>query len=114
MPFSLPERIRDSKECVPSAPISGHRRRGYRSLWRMIVAVTFDADGTLWDFERVMREALALVVDTLRAQISERAAGLTVERMIAIREQVAAEPGMRGASLEQIRLASFERALALL
>ena len=24
----------------------------------MIAAVTFDADGALWDFERVMREAL--------------------------------------------------------
>jgi FMN hydrolase / 5-amino-6-(5-phospho-D-ribitylamino)uracil phosphatase len=80
----------------------------------MIAAVTFDADGTLWDFERVMREALTLVVGALQAHAPDRAADLSVERMIAIREQVAAEPALRGASLEQVRLASFERALVLL
>ncbi len=34
----------------------------------MIEAVLFDGDQTLWDFERVMREALIAVLDELRAE----------------------------------------------
>ena len=33
----------------------------------MIQAVLFDGDQTLWDFERVMRDALTAVADELRA-----------------------------------------------
>lgn len=33
----------------------------------MIEAVLFDGDQTLWDFERVMRQALSAIVDELRA-----------------------------------------------
>jgi len=80
----------------------------------VIAAVTFDADGTLWDFERVMREALALALDEPRVQVPDRAADLTVPRLAAIRDQVAAEPPMQGALLDQIRLAAFERTLELI
>jgi putative hydrolase of the HAD superfamily len=80
----------------------------------VIAAVTFDADGTLWDFERVMREALALALDALRARLPDRTDGLTVERLAEIRDEVANEPGMQDAPLNQIRVAAFERTLELI
>jgi len=80
----------------------------------VIAAVTFDADGTLWDFERVMHEALALALAALQTHHPERAAGLTVLQLAAIRDEVAAEPRMQGARLDEIRLASFERALEVI
>src|SRR5688572_3234578 len=80
----------------------------------MIRAVTFDADGTLWDFERAMREGLAMVLVELQGLVPRqsvgRAAALTVGDLNAIRERVAAELGL-GATLEQVRIASFARTL---
>jgi putative hydrolase of the HAD superfamily len=77
----------------------------------VIKVVTFDADGTLWDFQRVMREALVLALDALRSHAPRQAGQLTIADLMRIREQVAAEAGMRGATHEQIRLVSFERTL---
>jgi putative hydrolase of the HAD superfamily len=73
--------------------------------------VTFDADGTLWDFQRVMREALVLALDALRSHAPFQTERLAIGDLMRIRDQVAAEVGMRGATHEQIRLASFERTL---
>lgn len=76
----------------------------------MIRAVTFDADGTLWDFEQAMFQAQTLVLADLQARMPA-AASLTVDRLLAIREEVAAVLEPQGASLIQIRLAAFERTL---
>jgi putative hydrolase of the HAD superfamily len=77
----------------------------------VIKVVTFDADGTLWDFERVMREAFALVLAKLRDHVPRHAGALTVDDLIRIRERVAGERAMQQATHEQIRLASFVRTL---
>lgn len=81
----------------------------------MIRAVTFDADGTLWDFERAMREALAMALIELRGLVPRnsavRAAALTAGDLAGMRDRVAAELQPGGATLERIRLASFERTL---
>jgi FMN hydrolase / 5-amino-6-(5-phospho-D-ribitylamino)uracil phosphatase len=80
----------------------------------VIRAVTFDADGTLWDFESAMHYAQTLVLADLQARLPQQAADLTVDRLMAIREDVAAELEPRGATLIQIRLVAFERTLELI
>lgn len=81
----------------------------------MIRAVTFDADGTLWDFERAMHEALALVLIELQALVPRqnvaRAAALTVDDLGTIRDRVAAELRPTNPTLEQVRIAAFARTL---
>lgn len=58
-----------------------------------------------------MFHAQTLVLADLQARMPERAAGLTVERLMAIRDEVAEQLGPQGASLIQIRLAAFARTL---
>jgi 2-haloalkanoic acid dehalogenase type II len=77
----------------------------------VIKAVTFDADGTLWDFERVMRESLTLALDALRSHAPREAGTLSVDDLIRIRDRVASDDSMLGATHEQIRLVAFERTL---
>ncbi len=74
-----------------------------------IRAISFDGDGTLWDFEAAMRGALADVIAALRQRDAAVAAGLTVERLMALRDEVAEEWRERGARLEEIRRESFRR-----
>ncbi|MCC7368557.1 MAG: HAD family hydrolase [Chloroflexi bacterium] len=83
-------------------------------MMTMIQAVTFDADGTLWDFEQAMRQAQAAVLDALRHQRPDCPSWLTVERLMAIRDDTAVEMEARGATLIEIRLAAFERTLELI
>jgi putative hydrolase of the HAD superfamily len=61
-----------------------------------------------------MREALALALDQLRVHLPDRAADLSVPQLAAIRDEVATEPQMQGALLDEIRVAAFERTLELL
>lgn len=78
-----------------------------------VSAVSFDADGTLWDFDAVMRRALAVVLDSLRTRAGGAAAAdLTVDTMIGIRERVAREASHDWSRLEEIRRAAFEATLA--
>ncbi len=76
-----------------------------------ITAVSFDGDGTLWDFEKVMRHSLRHVLRELERIDAGIASRLTIERMIAIRNETAEE--MRGitVNLEAIRLEAFRRTL---
>lgn len=76
-----------------------------------MAAVSFDADGTLWDFDAVMRNALGIALDAIRDECGRLADGLTVEAMIATRERVAAEHDHQWANLEDIRLRAFEATL---
>lgn len=78
----------------------------------MIEGVFFDGDQTLWDFEVLMRRALASTLDYLRElRPGPRTDGVDVESMMADRTAVAADPDSTRLRLEQLRLASFDRTL---
>jgi FMN hydrolase / 5-amino-6-(5-phospho-D-ribitylamino)uracil phosphatase len=81
----------------------------------MVGAVSFDADGTLWDFDRVMRRALQITLAELRRRRpGEETSALTVEELIAIRDEVAADHRHDWSRLEDIRLAAFNATLVRL
>jgi 2-haloalkanoic acid dehalogenase type II len=74
--------------------------------------VSFDADGTLLDFERVMRDALERTLGEIRTAVPGPAAeALTVERLIATRDLVARELRGHARKMERLRLLAFERTL---
>ena len=77
---------------------------------RQIKAVSFDDDMTLWDFQKVMRQSLAITLAELRQWVPGRAsADMTVEKMVEIRYM--AEANLRGETVgpEAIRLEGFKR-----
>ena len=77
-----------------------------------ITTISFDGDGTLWDFAKVMRHSLRYALGELRRRIpGEPSERLTIEEMIHIRNVVAAELKGMVTSLEQIRLRAFQRTL---
>jgi 2-haloalkanoic acid dehalogenase type II len=76
-----------------------------------IKAVSFDADGTLWDFQQVMRHSLGKVMEELEYLDSQAAAALNIDKMIAIRDRVAEELKGKTTNYEVIRLAAFRRTL---
>ena len=76
-----------------------------------ITTISFDADGTLWDFEGVMRHALECALDELRRLVPAAPDSLSIETLIAIRNQVAEEQKDRGLTHEAIRLEAFKRTL---
>ena len=76
-----------------------------------ITTISFDADGTLWDFEGVMHHALGCALEELRRLVPATPDSLTIETLIAIRNQVAEEHKNRGLTHEAIRLEAFKRTL---
>ncbi len=76
-----------------------------------IVAISFDGDGTLWDFEAVMRHSLHHALVELHRLAPHVSSSLSIETMIAIRNQVADELRGRVTSFEAIRLEAFRRTL---
>ena len=83
------------------------------TFMQTIKAISFDGDMTLWDFERVMRHSLALTLGELRRLAPGRAsADLTIDRMIEIRNSVAAELAGSVVDLEEIRFQAFRRTVA--
>jgi FMN hydrolase / 5-amino-6-(5-phospho-D-ribitylamino)uracil phosphatase len=77
-----------------------------------IAAISFDGDGTLWDFESSMRAALALAAESLNETgVSRAGEPVTAEWLAAVRNEVAAWPELHGAGMEVIRLLAFEEAL---
>ena len=76
-----------------------------------ITTISFDADGTLWDFEGVMRHALGCALDELRRLVPAVPDSLSINTLIAIRDQVAEEQKSRGLTHEAIRLEAFKRTL---
>lgn len=77
-----------------------------------ISAISFDGDMTLWDFQKVMRHALKKTLAELRRLVpTQDAAQLTVENMIAIRNQVEKDEHGRTWNMEELRLLAFERTL---
>ena len=77
---------------------------------RRITTISFDGDGTLWDFDKIMRHSLSLTLDELRRLKPETAViNLTVDKMIEIRNTVAGELKGRTINLEEIRFHAFRR-----
>lgn len=76
-----------------------------------IRVISLDADGTLWDFEKVMRHSLTKVYEELVNIKPETSKLLTIDKMIAIRERVARHPENKNKKLEEIRLEAFRRTL---
>ena len=78
-----------------------------------IRAIFFDGDDTLWNFRDAMRAALGETLVVLRRIVGNEAAdALTVERMVEIREAVAAEMSESTTLVETIRRVSLARTLA--
>ncbi len=82
-----------------------------RDIGDRITTISFDGDDTLWDFEKVMRSSLAKTLAELRRLHPGAAGSLTVESMIATRNEVAEEIRGKELDLEAVRYAGFRRTL---
>ena len=77
-----------------------------------ISVISFDGDMTLWDFRKVMRHSLKqTLVELQKHTPTPHALKLTVDEMIAIRDQLAEEVKGEIWSLLEIRQRAFERTL---
>ena len=77
-----------------------------------ISAISFDGDMTLWDFLKVMRHSLKHTLAELQKQRpTQRVLNLSIDKMIAIRDQFAESVKGEVWNLEEIRLGAFERTL---
>jgi putative hydrolase of the HAD superfamily len=77
-----------------------------------IKAVSFDADQTLWDFQRVMRHSLGYVLKILENESPVIASKLSIDGMITTRNRVAEYLKGKTTNLEEIRLEAFRATLA--
>jgi FMN hydrolase / 5-amino-6-(5-phospho-D-ribitylamino)uracil phosphatase len=78
----------------------------------MITTISFDADGTLWDFSSVMQEALSRTLAKLRVLVpGPQAQALTVADLQQTRDEIAKAFQGKKVSLEHIRLKAFEQTL---
>jgi len=77
-----------------------------------VKAISFDGDGTLWDFEKAMRHALHHVLRELQRLDLESVAALNVEKMVTIRKRVAEKLKGKVTNLEVVRLEAFRETLA--
>ncbi len=75
-----------------------------------IKAISFDADRTLWDYEKSMRKSLEETLKELKRLDPKSASLLDIENMIKIREKVSHELE-KTTDLKEIRHESFRRAL---
>ncbi|WP_158613089.1 HAD family hydrolase [Nocardiopsis sp. Huas11] len=77
-----------------------------------IRAISFDGDQTLWDFRAAMRRALAEAARFLDERGLRREGGpVSADWLAELRDEVAGEPRFARSTMEEIRLASFERAV---
>ena len=76
-----------------------------------IKSITFDLDGTLWDYEAIMQRSLALTLEELAKHDAIAASQLNVEKVIAVRDRVANQMKSSVIDLEQVRLESFKQTL---
>ena len=76
-----------------------------------IQVVTFDADGTIWDFQQTMRDELGVSLRALQHMYPEEAAELTVEEMVAHRDEAAKVFRGQPMTMEGLRFAAFVRSL---
>lgn len=73
--------------------------------------LSFDGDGTLWDFEESMREALCITLEKLHATSPEHAEQMTIDTLILIRDRVADNAPPEMIDLDEVRRESFHQAL---
>jgi FMN phosphatase YigB (HAD superfamily) len=84
-----------------------------RNKTSVITTLSFDADGTLWDFSSVMQEALSRTLLELRTLVpGSGAEALTVADLQQTRDEVAKTFRGNKVSLEEIRLKAFEQTLS--
>jgi putative hydrolase of the HAD superfamily len=76
-----------------------------------IKTVCFDLDGTLYDFQNVMRHSLRIALAEITRRLPECGKQLSIDRMIQIRNRTAAELKGKTTNLEEVRLASFKKTL---
>ena len=76
-----------------------------------IKAISFDVDGTLWDFESAMRTALEEVLSELAQVDPHTARKLDAERMIVLRDETHERLRGRINDLDAIREESIKQAL---
>ena len=76
-----------------------------------ITTISFDVDGTLWDFERFTRHALQQVLDELAQIDPDAAQNLTIDRMVTIRDRVHEQLWGNDTDLDTIRERSMQQAL---
>lgn len=77
-----------------------------------IKVISFDGDMTLWDFNSVMRRALAFSLEVLRERYPTPAtSSLSIEALISIRNNTASELNGQIANLEEIRFQAFRNTL---
>ncbi len=81
------------------------------SNYEKIKVITFDGDGTLWDFEKVMRHSLKHVLEALAEIDPESASKLDIDMLILIRNKVAKDLKGMITNLEKIRLQAFIQTL---
>lgn len=72
-----------------------------------IKVITFDADGTLWDFMKVMKHSLKFVLSALEEIDPIATSKLDIDKMIDIRNRVAKNLKGIVIDLEEIRLQAF-------
>jgi putative hydrolase of the HAD superfamily len=77
-------------------------------------AISFDGDGTLWNFEKVMRNSLEYSLKELAKFEPIAYQKLDVDQMISIRNDVASELKGKVTNLELIRLQAFNRTLQVI
>lgn len=74
-----------------------------------IKAISFDADGTLWDYDKAMRTSLRETLKELEKYSKKAALKLDIEKMIKIRDDVA--KSNKGVDLEKVRFMAFRETL---
>jgi len=93
-------------------PRKSLRKMTGERLLNRIRVISFDGDGTLWDFVKVMRHALGCTLTELQARIRCQVTDdLTIDKMIEIRNSVSEELRGKVTNLEEIRLQAFKRTL---
>ncbi|TET27914.1 MAG: HAD family hydrolase [Candidatus Heimdallarchaeota archaeon] len=79
-----------------------------------IKVISFDADGTLWDFIKVMKHSLKYVLKALHEIDPESASLLDIDKMIRIRNKVANDLKGIIINLEEVRLRAFRETLQVI
>ena len=76
-----------------------------------IKVISFDGDGTLWDFEKVMRHSLKCVLKELKQIDQDTANLLDIDKIITVRNRVAEDLKGKFTNLEKIRFEAFRKTL---
>lgn len=76
-----------------------------------IQVITFDTDGTIWDAQTTMRQALAASLTDLQERFPEAAGSLSVNDLIDHRQEAEAAFSGQSMTMESLRFAGFVRTL---